>query len=149
MFLCTYLYFYVSFLVVSPVETPFHNLHEVFNCFSSPAVTPHPMEAEIAPGPSLVESFKMAFDDSETADIKFLVEGREINAHRGDIFFLLYLTVLKTNSLNILILSSSVKNTMSAFSLNVSGLNFKSRTVTKDRNHIESALVLCPLKIPL
>ena len=89
MFLCTYLYFYVSFLVVSPVETPFHNLHEVFNCFSSPAVTPHPMEAEIAPGPSLVESFKMAFDDSETADIKFLVEGREINAHKGDILFLL------------------------------------------------------------
>lgn len=69
--------------VVSPVETPFHNLHEVFNCFSTPAVTPHPMEAETNPGPSLVESFKLAFDDSETADVKFLVEGREINAHRA------------------------------------------------------------------
>ena len=75
---------YYSFVsVVSPVETPFHNLHEVFNCFSTPAVTPHPMEAETNPGPSLVESFKLAFDDSETADVKFLVEGREINAHRA------------------------------------------------------------------
>ena len=25
----------------------------------------------------------MAFDDSETADVKFMVEGREINAHRA------------------------------------------------------------------
>ena len=75
---------YYSFVsVVSPVETPFHNLHEVFKCFSTPAVTPHPMEAETNPGPSLVESFKLAFDDSETADVKFLVEGREINAHRA------------------------------------------------------------------
>ena len=65
------------------METPFHNLHEVFNSFSSPAVTPHPMEAEVPPGPSLVESFKMAFDDTETSDVKFLVEGREINAHKA------------------------------------------------------------------
>ena len=41
------------------------------------------MEAEMPPGPSLVESFKMAFDDSETADVKFLVEGREISAHKA------------------------------------------------------------------
>lgn len=69
--------------VINPVETPFHNLHEVLNRFSNPAVTSHPMEAEMPPGPSLVESFKMAFDDQETSDVKFVVDGREINAHRA------------------------------------------------------------------
>ena len=34
-------------------------------------------------GPTLLESFKMAFDDAETSDIKFLVDGREINAHKA------------------------------------------------------------------
>ena len=34
-------------------------------------------------GPTLLESFKMAFDDAETADVKFLCEGREINAHKA------------------------------------------------------------------
>ena len=41
------------------------------------------MEAELPPGPSIVESFKMAFDDSQTSDVKFIVEGRTINAHRA------------------------------------------------------------------
>ena len=41
------------------------------------------MEAEVPLGPTLIESFKMAFNDPETSDIKFLVEGREINAHKA------------------------------------------------------------------
>lgn len=69
--------------VVSPSETPFQSLHDVFHGFSHPCVTPFPMEAEVPLGPSLIESFKLAFDDPETSDIKFLVEGREINAHKA------------------------------------------------------------------
>ena len=69
--------------VVKPVETPFHNLHQVFNCFATPAVTPHPLEAEQLPGPTLIESFKNAFDDANTSDIKFLVDGKEIHAHKS------------------------------------------------------------------
>ena len=68
---------------VKPVETPFRNLHEVFSSFSTPAVTPYQMEAEMPQGPSILESFKTAFDDPNTSDIKFLVEGREIHAHRA------------------------------------------------------------------
>lgn len=69
--------------VVSPIETPFQSLHEVFHGFSHPCITPFPFEAEMPLGPTLLESFKMAFDDAETADVKFLCEGREINAHKA------------------------------------------------------------------
>lgn len=76
-------FFLSLFKVVSPSETPFQSLHDVFHGFSHPCVTPFPMEAEVPLGPSLIESFKLAFDDPETSDIKFLVEGREINAHKA------------------------------------------------------------------
>lgn len=69
--------------VVTPVVTPFRDLHQVFNSFSSPAVTPHPLEAETPPGPTIIESFKKAFDDPNTSDIKFLVDGSEIHAHKA------------------------------------------------------------------
>ena len=36
--------------VVSPLETPFQSLHEVYFSFSHPCVTPYPMEAEIPLG---------------------------------------------------------------------------------------------------
>jgi RCC1 and BTB domain-containing protein len=69
--------------VVDPVETPFNGLHEVFNRFSNPAVTPAPMEAEQHFGPSLSESFELAFDDAKTSDVTFLVDGKEIYAHKA------------------------------------------------------------------
>ena len=31
--------------VIKPMETPFQNLHQVFNSFSTPAVTPHPCKS--------------------------------------------------------------------------------------------------------
>jgi RCC1 and BTB domain-containing protein len=56
---------------------------DVFACFATPGVTPVPMVTEVSHGPTLLDSLKMAFDDATTADVKFLVEGREINVHKA------------------------------------------------------------------
>ena len=65
-----------------PTETPFRNLHEVFANFASPSVTPVPMVTEVAAGPSILDSLKLAFDDSATSDVRFVVDGRDIHVHR-------------------------------------------------------------------
>jgi len=69
--------------VVSPTETPFTSLHDVFACFATPSVTFIPMETEVTNGPSVYDSLKLAFDDSHTSDVRFLVESREIHAHKA------------------------------------------------------------------
>ena len=69
--------------VVSPTETPFHNLHDVFACFATPSVTFCPMQTEITTGLSVYDSLKLAFDEPDTADVKFVVEEKEIHVHRA------------------------------------------------------------------
>ena len=69
--------------VVIPTETPFISLHEVFSCFATPSVTFCPMETEVSTGPSVYDSMKLAFDDRETADVRFLVDNKEIHAHKA------------------------------------------------------------------
>jgi len=69
--------------VVSPTLTPFSALHDVFACFATPSVTFVPMETEITAGPNVYDSLKQAFDDSSTSDVRFLVENREIHAHKA------------------------------------------------------------------
>ena len=86
--------------VVSPTETPFISLHDVFSCFATPSVTYIPMETEVTSGPSVYDSLKLAFDDDQTADVRyiiqsskfvsiltsnsrFLVENKEIHAHKA------------------------------------------------------------------
>ena len=66
-----------------PTETPFRTLHEVFACFSSPSVTHSPMATEPPAGPSVHDSLRLAFDDASTADVRFVVEGREIHVHKA------------------------------------------------------------------
>ena len=56
--------------VVSPTETPFICLHDVFACFATPSVTFLPMETEVSTGPSVYDSLKLAFDDQQTADVR-------------------------------------------------------------------------------
>ena len=63
--------------VVSPTETPFTSLHDVFACFATPSVTFVPMETEVTNGPSVYDSLKLAFDDPQTSDVRFLVRMRE------------------------------------------------------------------------
>ena len=68
---------------MSPTETPFISLHDVFACFATPSVTFLPMETEVTTGPSVYDSLKLAFDDPHTADVRFLVENKEIHAHKA------------------------------------------------------------------
>ena len=63
--------------VVSPTETPFTSLHDVFACFATPSVTFVPMETEVTNGPSVYDSLKLAFDDPQTSDVRFLVSMKE------------------------------------------------------------------------
>lgn len=58
---------------MSPTETPFTSLHDVFACFATPSVTFVPMETEVTNGPSVYDSLKLAFDDPQTSDVRFLV----------------------------------------------------------------------------
>merc|ERR1719187_225585 len=41
------------------------------------------METEITTDPSVYDSLKMAFDDPSTADVKFVVEDKEIHVHKA------------------------------------------------------------------
>ena len=65
--------------VVSPTETPFTSLHDVFACFATPSVTFIPMETEVTNGPSVYDSLKLAFDDPHTSDVRFLVRRKKGN----------------------------------------------------------------------
>ena len=49
--------------VVSPTDTPFKNMHDVFACFSTPAVTWKPIEAKCFEDMGIIEALKLAFDD--------------------------------------------------------------------------------------
>lgn len=49
--------------VVSPVETLFKSMHDVFACYSTPAVTHKPIEAKQYDDFSIVDALKLAFDD--------------------------------------------------------------------------------------
>ena len=41
------------------------------------------METEVSTGPSVYDSMKLAFDDVETADVRFVVDNKEIHAHKA------------------------------------------------------------------
>lgn len=69
--------------VTSPRETPFLSLQEVFTHCNTPGVTYRSREVEMTTGPSVSDSLKMAFDDPETSDVKFVVEDREIHVHKA------------------------------------------------------------------
>ncbi|ODN05802.1 RCC1 and BTB domain-containing protein 1 [Orchesella cincta] len=69
--------------VVSPVETLFKSMHDVFACYSTPPVTYKPIEAKQYDDLSIVDALKLAFDDPKTSDIQFVVEAKTINAHKA------------------------------------------------------------------
>lgn len=69
--------------IVSPTETPFKSVHEIFAFFATPNVTYKPMVTEISSGPSLLDSLKLAFDDIATSDLKFVSGKKEIHVHKS------------------------------------------------------------------
>jgi hypothetical protein len=38
---------------------------------------------KVTNGPSVYDSMKLAFDDASTSDVRFLVEAKEIHAHKA------------------------------------------------------------------
>jgi RCC1 and BTB domain-containing protein len=69
--------------IVTPTDTPFKSVHEIFAFFGTPSVTFKPMVTEMCSGPSLLDTLKLAFDDPNTADIKFVGEKKEIHVHKS------------------------------------------------------------------
>ena len=69
--------------VVNPTETPFATIHDIFSFFATPSVTFKPMVTEMSSGPSLLDTLKLAFDDPETADLKFVLDKKAIHVHKS------------------------------------------------------------------
>ncbi|GAB6029092.1 RCC1 and BTB domain-containing protein 2 [Chamberlinius hualienensis] len=66
-----------------PKETPFHTLHDVFACYASPPVTHVPIVLDELYTPTINDSLKLAFDDSDTSDLKFIIEGKFVHVHKA------------------------------------------------------------------
>ncbi|XP_077987342.1 RCC1 and BTB domain-containing protein 1-like [Glandiceps talaboti] len=70
--------------VTSPTQTQFISVSEVFAAFASPPVTHEPL---IVDKPvmykTVPESIQEAFDNEETADLKFTIEDKTVYVHRA------------------------------------------------------------------
>ncbi|KDR17139.1 RCC1 and BTB domain-containing protein 1-like isoform X2 [Zootermopsis nevadensis] len=69
--------------IISPTETPFTSLHDVFACFSTPSVSWKPMEVDLDAGEKITDSLKLAFDDSSSSDLTITVSGKPIHVHKA------------------------------------------------------------------
>ncbi|XP_076041418.1 RCC1 and BTB domain-containing protein 1-like isoform X2 [Oratosquilla oratoria] len=69
--------------VVTPLETPYTSLHEVFAYWGCPAVTFEPFHVTMTTQSSLAQAMALALDDEETADVVFLIDEKRIRAHRA------------------------------------------------------------------
>ncbi|XP_046991008.1 RCC1 and BTB domain-containing protein 1-like isoform X1 [Schistocerca americana] len=69
-------------IITLPTKTPFSSLHEVFACFSTPAVMWKPLEVKQHEGNTVAESLRAAFDDPNTSDLTINVQGRPIYVHK-------------------------------------------------------------------
>ncbi|CAG0899570.1 unnamed protein product [Darwinula stevensoni] len=69
--------------VPTPRLTPFRSINDAFASFSSPSVTWSPISVDVRPRDDVLDSLKAAFDNPERSDIRVLVEGRIINAHKS------------------------------------------------------------------
>ncbi|XP_065346571.1 RCC1 and BTB domain-containing protein 2-like [Cloeon dipterum] len=74
-------------IILRPIETSFISLDEVFAKLPIPALTfrplhPKPIE-EMNTANESYEWLKKSFDDADTADVVFVVEGKKIHAHKA------------------------------------------------------------------
>ncbi|XP_072035164.1 RCC1 and BTB domain-containing protein 1-like [Amphiura filiformis] len=70
--------------VTAPLQTKFTCLDDVFACFASPPVTWRPLTFENFVGRrALEDSLRGAFDNKDTTDLKFIVEGKSIHIHKA------------------------------------------------------------------
>ncbi|XP_078088320.1 RCC1 and BTB domain-containing protein 2-like isoform X4 [Mustelus asterias] len=69
--------------VILPQLTHFSCTDDVFACFASPAVTWRLLSVESDHHLTVAQSMKKEFDSMETSDLKFLVDGKVIYAHKA------------------------------------------------------------------
>ncbi|XP_072116892.1 RCC1 and BTB domain-containing protein 2-like isoform X6 [Mobula birostris] len=69
--------------VTLPYLTHFTCTDDVFACFATPAVTWRLLSVESDNHLTVAQSMKKEFDSTETSDLKFLVDGKTIHAHKA------------------------------------------------------------------
>ncbi|XP_071085052.1 RCC1 and BTB domain-containing protein 1-like isoform X1 [Haliotis cracherodii] len=69
--------------VTSPMLTRFNCVDDVFATFSAPPISWRTYSVEHVRGSRIAQNICKAFDDPVTADLKFLVEDREIHVHKA------------------------------------------------------------------
>jgi len=69
--------------VYTPLRTSYIHLDDVFACYSNPAVTWRTLQFRPRKGVPLAESVSRAFNDANTGDVCFQVDGHSIWAHRA------------------------------------------------------------------
>ncbi|KAK3086212.1 hypothetical protein FSP39_015293 [Pinctada imbricata] len=69
--------------LTSPFLTRFQCTDDVFAAFSAPLVTWRTYCVDKMQGAQIAECIAKSFDDSNTSDIKFVVEGKDIHVHKS------------------------------------------------------------------
>ncbi|KAK3601331.1 hypothetical protein CHS0354_011933 [Potamilus streckersoni] len=69
--------------ITMPTVTRFTCTDDVFAAFSAPAITWRMYIVDSMRGCSLAASIGNAFDDANTSDVKFIVNGKEIHVHKA------------------------------------------------------------------
>lgn len=69
--------------IYSPALTSYSHLDEVFACYSTPAVTWRTLQFRSRNDTPLAETLRVAFNDQNTSDIRFKVEGQYIWVHKA------------------------------------------------------------------
>ncbi|VDN50575.1 unnamed protein product [Dracunculus medinensis] len=69
--------------VLTPIQTYFHSVDDVFACFANPPVTCRPLRFDKEHQSSILDAIKMAFDDPSTSDLQISIDGHIIHAHKA------------------------------------------------------------------
>ncbi|XP_031564705.1 RCC1 and BTB domain-containing protein 1-like [Actinia tenebrosa] len=69
--------------VTTPTETNFTKMNEVFACFSSPPLMHKPLVIEREDTRTVGKCVGEAFNDQETSDLTFMIEGKPVYVHKA------------------------------------------------------------------
>ncbi|CAH3163860.1 unnamed protein product [Porites lobata] len=69
--------------VTSPMETKFTKVDSIFACFASPPSMFRPLIVDQVQEKRVEQSVKDAFNDQETSDLTFMIEGKPVYVHKA------------------------------------------------------------------
>ncbi|XP_070173563.1 RCC1 and BTB domain-containing protein 1-like isoform X3 [Littorina saxatilis] len=69
--------------ITAPITTRFSCVDDVFAAFSAPPVTWRVYCVDLVKGIRVADSIAAAFDDTETSDLRFFIENKEIHVHKS------------------------------------------------------------------